>query len=99
MTASESDESRALPSREEKRRSAVITSQAATRGAHKVRLLVGFLAITLLALVGGGTAPRAGADTCRHTDVVLYTTDTVRLATELGKSASACADYFISITP
>jgi hypothetical protein len=65
--------------------------------------LVRFLAIAIAiaVLVGGGTAPRAGADTCRHTDVVFYTSSTAPLATELAKPTivSPCADYYLSITP
>jgi hypothetical protein len=57
------------------------------------------LAFAFVALFLSGGAPKAGADTCRHTEVVFYTTDTTRLATELSKSASSCADYYLSITP
>ena len=63
---------------------------------HRLRAL---LAAALAVLATGSVAPGAGAEACRQTDVVFYTTDTVRLATELGKSASACADYYLSITP
>lgn len=56
------------------------------------------LAFALAALFLSGAAPKASADTCRHTDVVFYTSDTTRLATELSKSASPCADYYLLIT-
>ena len=57
------------------------------------------LALLALVVVAGGTAPGASSDTCRDTDVVFYTTDTARLATELSKSGSACTDYYLSVTP
>ena len=57
------------------------------------------LALLTLVLVAGGTAPGARSDTCRDTDVVFYSLDTMRLATELSKSGSACADYYLSVTP
>ena len=72
--------------------------------AYRKRILVrpysaaALLAFAFAALFLGGGAPKAGADTCRPTDVVLYTTDTTRLATELSKSASTCADYYLMIT-
>jgi hypothetical protein len=47
----------------------------------------------------GAAAPSATVDPCRQTDVVFYTTDTVRLATELSKFGSPCADYYLSVTP
>src|SRR4051812_12485932 len=71
----------------------------ACRRERKAHWLVGFLAITLLVLVGGGTAPSARADACRHADVVFYTTDTQNLATRLAANRSDCADYYISISP
>lgn len=48
-----------------------------------------------------GAAPVAGAPAaaCQHTDVVVYTTDTTRLAGELGKSVAPCTDYYLSVTP
>ena len=64
----------------------------------KPHRLLALLALALV-LVAGGTAPGASSDTCRDTDVVFYTTDTMRLATELSKSGSACADYYLSVTP
>ena len=57
-------------------------------------------ALTALAVVAVAAGPAAApATTCPHTNVVFYTTDTTRLATELGASASSCADYYLSITP
>ena len=64
----------------------------------KPHLLAALLALALAALLAGSGAPRASADTCRHTEVVFYTSDTIRLATELSKSASPCADYYVLIT-
>jgi hypothetical protein len=57
------------------------------------------LALGLAMVVGSGRSKPARADACRHADVVLYTTDTRPLAAELSKFASACADYYVSITP
>src|SRR5918995_1136591 len=57
------------------------------------------LALVVLVLFAGGTAPGASSDTCRDTEVVFYSLDTMRLATELSKSGSACADYYLSVTP
>lgn len=57
------------------------------------RLLV--LLIALAAFVLPATARAA----CRHTDVVFYSTDSVRLAQRLNANRSACADYWISTTP
>jgi hypothetical protein len=64
----------------------------------KPQLLVMLLA---LALAAAGAAPSAARISgCDRTDaVVFYSTDTVRLATELGKLAAPCTDYYLSITP
>jgi hypothetical protein len=35
--------------------------------------------------------------TCSHTDIVFYTSDTIRLATALGKAPAACTDYYLLI--
>ena len=59
-------------------------------------------ALVVLVFVGvaAGAAPSAArVSACQHADVVFYTTDTVRLATELSKAASSCADYYLSIPP
>jgi hypothetical protein len=48
---------------------------------------------------GDDASPALTTATCPHTDVVFYTTDTTRLATELGKAPAACTDYYLSITP
>ena len=58
-----------------------------------------FAVIALRGRRGCRCPAAAPASTCSHTDIVFYTTDTTRLATELGASASACADYYLSITP
>ena len=68
------------------------------RALMKTHLAAALLAFALAALFVGGAPPKASADTCRHTDVVFYTSDTTRLATELSKSASLCADYYLLIT-
>jgi hypothetical protein len=65
----------------------------------KPHRLAALLVVALAALCTVGGAPGASAETCRTTDAVFYTSVTVTLATELSKSASACADYYISITP
>jgi hypothetical protein len=78
----------------------VASTETSRQGAPiKPHLLAALLAFALAALLAGSGAPRANADTCRQSDVVFYTTDTTRLATELSKSASSCADYYLSITP
>src|SRR5689334_25376202 len=68
-------------------------------GAMKLYRQIALLVFALAALCTTGSAPGASPAACRATDAVFYTTDTVRLATELSKSASACADYYISISP
>src|SRR5688572_24160506 len=74
------------------------TEHVARGVSMKPHRLLALLALTLV-LIAGGTAPGASSDTCRNADVVFYTTDTMRLATELSKSGSACADYYLSVTP
>src|SRR5688500_9880362 len=68
-------------------------------GGVSIRCLALSLAVIVVLLLAGRSP--AGADTgdCRQTDVVFYTTDTVRLATELAKFGSPCADYYLSVTP
>jgi hypothetical protein len=61
---------------------------------------VAALLVVMLAGVAAGAGQSAARlSACRHADVVFYTTDTVRLATELSKSASSCSDYYLSVTP
>ena len=57
------------------------------------------LAVVLVLLGVGGSPASAGTEDCPHTDVVVYTTDTARLATELARFGSPCADYYLSVTP
>jgi hypothetical protein len=54
--------------------------------------------ILFTALLTGGPAP-AAATSCRHADVVFYSNNSVTLAQRLHAAPSACADYFISVTP
>ena len=61
--------------------------------------LIAPLALAFVASVGAGVPPVAHATTCRHADVVFYSTDSVRLAQRLHADQSACADYYISVTP
>ena len=76
-------------------------------GKHLILTIVGAGAFAVGApahlLDVAGSSPSAtaeAADTpCAQTDVVFYTTDTIRLATELGRLPSACADYHLSVTP
>jgi len=56
-------------------------------------------ALAVAALPAAGVPSQARATACAHTDAVFYTSDTSRLATELGKAPSSCADYYLSITP
>ena len=58
--------------------------------------LIAPLALAFVCLVGAGVPPVAHATTCRHADVVFYSTDSVRLAQRLHADQSACADYYIS---
>ena len=65
----------------------------------KPHRLIAPLALALVALFVGAAPPAAHATTCRHADVVFYSTDTLRLALRLSMDQSACADYYISVTP
>src|SRR4051794_9241864 len=59
-------------------------------------------ALALVVLTVGGAPSVARADACNHTDVVFYASlvsDATRLAAELAKFPSSCADYYISIQP
>src|SRR4051794_20514912 len=59
-------------------------------------------ALALVVLTVGGAPNVARADACNHTDVVFYASlasDATRLAAELAKFPSSCADYYISIQP
>jgi hypothetical protein len=58
------------------------------------------LASAALTVIGGAATARAAA-TCRHTNVVFYTSDTANLAKALATAAngSPCADYYLSVTP
>jgi hypothetical protein len=68
---------------------------------HHRRHVFGSLALALTALAIGGEAPEARAADCNHTDVVFYNaTDTGgRLAGELKKFTSSCADYYVTVMP
>ena len=65
----------------------------------KACLLAASFAFALASLASSGMPPRASAESCRHTDVVFYSTDSNRLAQRLRAAQSACADYYISTTP
>jgi hypothetical protein len=65
----------------------------------KPHLLLGPVAVVLGLFVVSGTPSAARADACVHTDVVFYSTAPGVLAPELGKFASSCADYYISVPP
>jgi hypothetical protein len=65
----------------------------------KPHRLIAPLALALVALFVGAAPPAAHATTCRHAEVVFYSTDTLRLALRLSLDQSACADYYISVTP
>jgi hypothetical protein len=65
----------------------------------KLHRLTALIACAVVTLATGATAPSATVDSCRPTDVVFYTTDTVRLATELSTYGSPCANYYLSVTP
>jgi HYR domain-containing protein len=56
---------------------------------------VGLVVAALLAPAGARPADSA----CVHTDAVFYSTDTLALAPRLRAAQSACADYYISVTP
>ena len=63
--------------------------------------------LTVLSLVAVGLAAPALANgdatlgvasaACNHTDVVFYTSDTIKLATALGKAPADCTDYYLLI--
>ena len=55
-------------------------------------------AILFIGLVIGAPRP-ASAASCSHADVVFYSNNSVLLAQRLHAASSACADYFISVTP
>lgn len=63
------------------------------------RYLRGLLTAVVIVCAAAGGPSAARADGCSHVDLVYYTRDTARLATELAKSASSCADYYLSISP
>ena len=63
------------------------------------RLVLPLTAAVIVLLAGGGRPAAADPGECRHTDVVFYTTDTVRLANELARFGSPCAEYYLSVTP
>ena len=65
----------------------------------KPHRLIAPLALAFVALFVGAAPPAAHATTCRHADVVFYSTDSIRLAQRLHLDQSACADYYISATP
>jgi hypothetical protein len=65
----------------------------------KPHRLIAPLALALVALFVWAAPPAAHATTCRHAEVVFYSTDTLRLALRLSLDQSACADYYISVTP
>jgi len=66
----------------------------------KATNLAAALVLLLVALTVGSGTPAASADVvCPPTRAYLYTNDTQNLATRLGLNKSACADYYISISP
>jgi len=68
-----------------------------TRAATPLRILAP-LALVVAALLAPAGA-RSADGTCVHTDAVFYSTDTVALAARLHAAQSACADYYLSVTP
>ena len=60
-----------------------------------MRLLAVIFVIGLLT----GAPTSAEAASCSHADVVFYSNNSVLLAQRLHAAPSACADYFISVTP
>jgi len=66
----------------------------------KLAHLAAVAAVAVLATaVTADAAPSAARAGCAPAAVVLYTTDSARLATELGKTPSSCADYYVSVSP
>ena len=59
--------------------------------------VVALCVVALTTCATGGVAPVSSADACHHTDVVFYTSDTIRLATELAKTPAPCTDYYVVI--
>jgi hypothetical protein len=66
---------------------------------HRFWTCFAVLVVLSAAVLVGAARRVAGAPACGHTEVVFYTTDTVELATELSKTASSCADYYVSVGP
>ena len=66
---------------------------------YTVTRLLAPVAVAVVLFVTGSAPAGANGGDCRQTDVVIYTTDTVRLATELAKFGSPCVDYYLSVTP
>ena len=61
------------------------------------RLLLPVL-LAAVAVAGGASGARADAS-CPDANVVFYTTDTQDLSRQLAATRSACADYWVSISP
>jgi len=61
--------------------------------------LITLLAVGVAVVAAAGPSSAARTTVCRHADVVFYSTDSVRLAQRLHANPSACADYYISVTP
>lgn len=57
-----------------------------------------FAVVLFTVLLLGAPSP-AAATSCSHADVVFYSNNSVLLAQRLHAAPSACADYFISVTP
>src|SRR4051812_25433712 len=56
------------------------------------------LLLAAVAVTGGASSARADGS-CPDANVVFYTTDTQDLSRQLASARSACADYWVSITP
>src|SRR5262249_51796680 len=59
-----------------------------------------YLAVILfLGLLVGAPSSPAAATSCTHADVVFYSNNSIALGQRLHAAQSACADYYISVTP
>lgn len=68
-----------------------------TRAATPLRILAPLALVVAALLAPAGARPADSS--CVHTDAVFYSTDTVALAARLHAAQSACADYYLSVTP
>jgi len=67
------------------------------RAAMPLRILAPLAMVAAALLAPAGARPADSS--CVHTDAVFYSTDTLALVPRLHAAQSACADYYVSVTP